>query len=166
MTTLIDELGLARANLLASFAGLDEASLDRKALVGEWSVKNVLAHIVGWEVWVIEMLQTRLAGAEPREHLGTATADEHAFNAAQVAEREELTPDEQLMELERTRDELLALLRGLDPARLENPQPWPGARSSIAALLRSSLIQHDQEHAAYLRAALDERDTAFDGGNR
>ncbi|HEU4322998.1 MAG TPA: DinB family protein [Roseiflexaceae bacterium] len=156
MTTLIDELDAARADLLASFAGLDETALDRKGLVGEWSVKNVLAHIVGWEVWVIEMLQTRLAGGDLPDHLRAAAADEHAFNAAQVAEREELTPDEQLMELERTRDELLALLRGLDPARLDDPRPWPSARSSVADYLRASLIHHDQEHAAYLRAALDE----------
>ncbi|GAB4216794.1 MAG: hypothetical protein OHK0022_58340 [Roseiflexaceae bacterium] len=156
MTTLIDELDAARAALLASIAGLDEAALDRKGLVGEWSAKNVLAHIAGWEVWVIEMLQTRLEGGELPDHLRAAAADEHAFNAAQVAEREELTPDEQLMELERTREELLALLRGLDPARLEDPKPWPSAKSSIAAYLRASLIQHDQEHAAYLRAALED----------
>ncbi len=156
MTTLIDELEAARADLLACFADLDEAALERKGLVGEWSVKNVLAHIVGWEVWVIEMLQARLAGGALPDHLRAAAADEHAFNAAQVAEREELMPDEQLMELERTREELLVLLRGLDPARLEDPLPWPGARSSVADYLRTSLIQHDQEHTAYLRAALDD----------
>lgn len=51
-------------------------------------------------------------------------ADQAHFNAEEVAEREELTPDEQLMELERTRDELLAFVRGLAPATLARRQLW------------------------------------------
>jgi hypothetical protein len=42
----------------------------------------------------------------------------------EVVEREELTPDEQLMELERTRAELLSYLGGLDAAALARTRPW------------------------------------------
>jgi hypothetical protein len=40
------------AEQIGAIAGLDEAALDRKGVVSEWSVKNVLAHIApgrnGW----------------------------------------------------------------------------------------------------------------------
>ena len=52
MTTLSDalaEFGHTRAELLAAIGGLDEAALDRKGVIGEWSIKNVLAHIAAWE---------------------------------------------------------------------------------------------------------------------
>lgn len=154
MITVFEELAQARAELLALLAGQDEAALERKGLAGDWSAKNVLAHLVAWEVWVVEMLQARLGGAALPEHLRAASADADAYNAAQVAEREELTPDEQLMELERTRVELLALLRTLEPARFETPEPWPGARHSLSDYLRLILVQHEREHAAALRATL------------
>lgn len=154
MTTVFEELAAARAELLAALASQDEAALERTDPAGGWSAKNVLAHLAGWESWVVEMLQARLGGAELPAHLRAAAADEDAYNAAQVAEREELTPDEQLMELERTRAELLALLRALEPARLDAPEPWPGARHSLGDYLRRALVQHEREHAAALRAAL------------
>ena len=69
MTTLSDalaELGRTRAELLAAISGLDEAALDRKGVIGEWSIKNVLAHIAAWEAWVVEALPARMAtGATP-----------------------------------------------------------------------------------------------------
>ena len=152
--TVIEELTQVRAELLALVAGLDEAMLDRGGLLGDWSVKNLLAHMAAWESWVVEMVQVRLSGAELPAHLRAATADEDAYNAAQVAEREELTPDEQLMELERTRAELLALLGRLGPALLDAPEPRPGAPQSLSDNLRASLIRHDREHTAALRSAL------------
>jgi uncharacterized protein (TIGR03083 family) len=155
--TVIEELTEARAELLAAVAGMDEAALDRGSLLGGWSVKNLLAHMAAWESWVVEMIQARLSSAELPAHLRAATADEDAYNAAQVAEREELTPDEQLMELERNRAELLALLDRLGPALLDAPEPWPGAQQSLSAYLRGSLVRHEREHTAALRSALQGR---------
>ena len=48
--------------------GLDEAALDRKGVIGDWSIKNVLAHIAAWEAWVVEALPTRMTtGATPED---------------------------------------------------------------------------------------------------
>ena len=127
MTTLSDalaELSRTRAELLDAISGLDEAALDRKGVVGDWSIKNVLAHIAAWEAWVVQALPARMATGTTPEHFKQRAEDEDRFNAEEVAEREELTPDEQLMELERTRAELLAYVRGLDAATLARAQPW------------------------------------------
>src|SRR5436309_1383220 len=119
MTTLSDvlaALGSTRTELLAAIGGLDEAALDRAGVVGDWSIKNVLAHIAAWEAWVVETLSVRMTTGTTPQDFRQRAADEDRFNAEEVAEREELTPDEQLMELERTRAELLAYLGGLDGA--------------------------------------------------
>src|SRR5829696_799009 len=127
MTTLSDalaELGRTRAELLAAISGLDEAALDRTGVIGNWSIKNVLAHIAAWEAWVVEALPARMTTGTTPEDFKQRAQDEDRFNAEEVAEREELTPDEQLMELERTRAELLAYLSSLDTAALERANPW------------------------------------------
>ena len=79
--------------------------------------------------------------------------DEDRFNAEEVAEREELTPDEQLMELERTRAELLAYLRGLDAAALARTQPWDTWAGTLPEYLLEALRDHEAEHVEMLRAA-------------
>ena len=158
MTTLSEALAAlhhTRAELLAVIDGLDEAALDRKGAVGAWSVKNVLAHIVAWEAWVVGALPARMgAGTTPADFL-QRVADEDRFNAEEVAEREELTPDEQLMELERTRAELLAYLGSLDPAALGRKQPWDTWAGTLPEYLLEALRDHEAEHVEALRAVAD-----------
>ena len=157
MITLSDalaELGRTRAELLAAIGGLDEAALDRKGVVGDWSIKNVLAHIAAWEAWVVQALPARMTTGTTPEDFRQRAEDEDRFNAEEVAEREELTPDEQLMELERTRAELLAYLRGLDAAALARQQPWDTWAGTLPEYLLEALRDHEAEHVEALRAAV------------
>ena len=156
MDTLNDalaELGRTRAELLAAISGLDEVALDRKGVIGDWSIKNVLAHIAAWEAWVVEALPTRMTTGATPEDFRQRAADEDRFNAEEVAEREELTPDEQLMELERTRAELLAYVRGLDAVVLARTQPWDTWEGTLPEYLLEALRDHEAEHVEVLRAA-------------
>ena len=57
------------------------------------------------------------------------------------------------MELERTRAELLAYLRGLDAAALERKHPWDTWEGSLPEYLLEALRDHEAEHMAALRAA-------------
>jgi hypothetical protein len=146
-------LGSTRAELLAAIGGLGEAALDRKGVIGDWSIKNVLAHIAAWEAWVVEVLPERMTTGTTPQGFRQRAEDEDRFNAEEVAEREELTPDEQLMELERTRAELLAYLHGLDAAALERKQPWDTWEGTLPEYLLEALRDHEAEHVEALRAA-------------
>src|SRR5215471_2397386 len=99
---ILEELARTRAALLDAIEGLDESTLDRRSVVGEWSIKNVLAHIAAWEAWVVQALPVRLTTGKTPGDFYTRIQDEDRFNAEEVDEREELTPSEQLIELERT----------------------------------------------------------------
>lgn len=154
LASAIDQLDATRTELLSLLAGLDEAALDRKGLVGDWSVKNVLAHLAAWEDWVVQALPPRIAtGTTPGEFRERA-ANEDRFNQAEVAEREELAPDEQLMELERVRAELLAFVRQLGPAAVARTQPWDTWPGTLPEYLLAALHDHEAEHIVALRAAL------------
>lgn len=159
MTTLHDALAAlahTRAELLTAISGLGEAVLDRKGVVGDWSVKNVLAHIAAWEAWVAQALPARMTTSVTPEDFRQRAEDEERFNAEEVAEREELTPDEQLMELERTRAELLAYLHGLDATVLARTQPWDTWEGTLPEYLLKALCDHEAEHVEVLRAAVAE----------
>jgi hypothetical protein len=143
-----------RADLLDTIGGLDEDRQDRKGLVGEWSIKNVLAHLAAWEAWVVQALPERVATGTTSAAFRERAENEDRFNYEEVAEREELTPREQLMELERTREELLAYLRGLDDQTLGRHNPWDTWQGTIPEYLVSSLRDHEAEHVEELRKAL------------
>jgi hypothetical protein len=157
MTTLdeaLEALDRTRADLTDITGPLDEATLNRKGVVGEWSVKNVLAHLAAWEAWVVQALPVRVATGTTPEDFRARAADEDRFNAEEVAEREELTPHEQLMELERTREALLGYVRGLDQATLERRNLWDTWPGTIAEYLLAALRDHEAEHVEELRKAL------------
>ena len=157
MSSVFDQLAGIRAELLDAIAGLDEAALDRKGIVGAWSIKNVLAHIAAWEAWVVQALPARLADGRTPEHLRARLVDEDASNAEEVAEREELTPGEQLMELERTREALLDYLRSLDSATLvERRGLWEDWDGTLSEYVLAALGDHEQEHITELRAAVQQ----------
>jgi hypothetical protein len=155
MDDILEELSRTRAALLDTIAGLDEGALERKGVIGDWSIKNALAHIAAWEAWVVQALPARLASGETPAELRARIEDEDRYNAEEVGEREELTAAEQLMELERTRAALLDELRGLDAATWERRGPWSTWQGTLAEHLRASIIEHEQEHIGDLRGAAE-----------
>lgn len=154
MGSELEQLEHIRAELLRTIGGLDDAALDRKGVVGEWSVKNVLAHLAAWEDWVAKALPARLATGETPADMRARTEDEDRYNALEIGEREKLSPDEQLAELARIRAGLVGYVGSLDEATMRMEQPWIGWDGTIGAYLLEALGQHEQEHIDELRAAL------------
>jgi len=101
-----------------------------------WGVREVLAHIVGWEVEATQRLPQLMAGAPARDY----SAD--AFNVAAVAAYEGQPLHEVRDSLERAYACLLNLLDGLDEAAF--------APGGVAEEWVSALTRHSHEHARAL----------------
>lgn len=161
MTDLFASLDQGRAALLAAIKDLPDDVLERKGVVGAWSIKNVLGHLVAWESAVTEFLPERVAtGARPAI-FAVIGDDEDGWNARDVAAREHLTPREQLEEFERSRQALLQTLRTLGEEVLKREHPWEGWDGTVAAYVLDSVGGHEDEHretvlagVRQLRAAL------------
>jgi uncharacterized damage-inducible protein DinB len=50
------DLDDAREKVVQSFAVLDDAMLDEPGVVGEWSVRQTIAHLLAWDAWEIQAL--------------------------------------------------------------------------------------------------------------
>ncbi|HET7093622.1 MAG TPA: maleylpyruvate isomerase N-terminal domain-containing protein, partial [Thermomicrobiales bacterium] len=64
-TQLLKRLDAAWQAFLTSYAGLPVARLTEPGVVGDWSVKDVIAHVTTWEEEALTHLPTILAGGEP-----------------------------------------------------------------------------------------------------
>src|SRR6266851_4694999 len=76
----LTKLDLAWTGLEASCAGLSEAQLSEPGVSGDWSAKDVLAHVSTWEGEALKYLPLILAGRRPPRY-STQYGGIDAFNA-------------------------------------------------------------------------------------
>ncbi len=92
----------------ASYAGLSDAEMVTPGVAGDWSVKDVLAHVAIWEGESLRHLPAVAEGLRPPRYGGI-----DAFNEREVAATRHLTLAEVRYGLGRIHDQLLRYLSGV-----------------------------------------------------
>jgi uncharacterized damage-inducible protein DinB len=126
----------SRAAVLAAFAHITEAELDRRPADGEWSAWEIAYHLLDIERWYIAKLCE--ATAPPR----LAGAPDRTAALARL-----------LAVWARLREETLALARAVPPERLDQAGLLSGVPDWTPRRLLRAIVTHDHEHAAQVRAA-------------
>jgi hypothetical protein len=147
--TVLVRQDAARADLLTAIAGLDEATMASLPVVGNWTIKEVLAHIAGWAVWDLAAIRQVQAGEQPDF---AALQDVTSFNARHVEERRNWTVTEILDEMDATRTALEELLMAIPEEDIFRVGQFRGPHwENLAGWLRVAR-EHEEEHAVQLRA--------------
>jgi hypothetical protein len=151
----------ARESLLTSIDGMDERSLTEMTVFGDWTVKDILGHIVSWgDELRSEITEILIDPAPCYDYVISSEGDYEAWNRDQVAGKKSALLREMLAELDRDCEETAKLIGRLAPIELtrQGVVPWriegltPPAEvtsdtpMSVAALLEIH-IQHIEEHA-------------------
>ena len=111
---LIQRLDGAREKMQAALDGADV----QREVCPNWTIKQVLAHITGWDEVCIPWLRAHAKGESP----GTPTARGiDAFNAKSVAAREALSYDQVLQEWESVREGFKVALGEVPSEKFDEP---------------------------------------------
>lgn len=148
---LISQLQNARAEMLSHLNEVDQ----NRHIYPLWTIREILAHLTGWDDAVIASLSAHIAGREP----GTPAARGiDAYNASTVATREGLDYDHIYREYIHTRNALIELVNNMPPEKATQRfvVPW-GGEGDLAGLLKI-FIEHEIEHAEDVRKII--RDAA------
>jgi Protein of unknown function (DUF1706) len=129
--------GLKRA-----LAGLDDEAM-RRPWLGAWGVREILAHIAGWQREMTPVLE-RLARGERPIPEGVSYEDFDGWNARHVAARRGLTVDGIRAELETTHREFLAAARAVPESRF-------GPDKTATRIVDLNGPHHYREHAGQIR---------------
>ena len=130
-------------DLLAAYAGLSEAEMTAPGVVGNWSVKDLIAHLSAWEKESLKHVPAILAGRRtPRYSAVYGGID--VFNATSVARDRDLPLTEVLGRRDRTHRRLLALI-----ARL--PDEALAGETRVRRRLRLDTYGHYPRHAGAIR---------------
>ena len=154
MASIFDEIRNERAALLETVSALHAVALERPGVVGTWSVKDVLAHIAGWQGWMLRALPARLDGRDLPDDLRVTDDNTDEWNRRFVEERHARPPDRVLEELADGIRMLMAFAANLGATRLAASDPWPGRTGSVADYLREHIVNHDREHREQIERAL------------
>ena len=144
---IIAELIEARACILAAASALPGERQD-EVFLGVWSVKDLLAHLVGWDFANLEATKAILAGELP-DFYAHYDRDWQAFNARLVAEYKRDDFADLLSSMEDSHQELVNFLKTVpaDEFAKDRGVRFKGYKVTIARTLQADIDDVKTHHA-------------------
>jgi hypothetical protein len=103
---LMRQLEKTWAAFKEAYAGLTEAEMIEPGVTGDWSAKDILAHVTTWEQEALKVLPVILKGGRPPRYSVTYGGID-AFNAMMAEQKRGRSLAEILKELDETHNRLL-----------------------------------------------------------
>ena len=151
-TDIKENLAAERQALLGFIENLSDDDWTRPTINDPWTVRDVLAHLVGSEVSQHGLIQMWLDGNTTMN----PEFDIDRWNVGQLRRRQGRSVPQLLDDLAVTRQETLKLLDGLSEEELDiiGEHPFSGAGTSIEQVIRG-LYHHERLHLGDIRLALE-----------
>ena len=119
---LLKKLEDAWAEIKESYAGLSDTQLLEPGVMGEWSVKDMLAHVTTWEEEALKYLPLILSGGKPPRYTRFGGID--GFNAQMAEQKREMALPDVLRQLEETHRRLLDYLHSVPDEHFTRETPF------------------------------------------
>ena len=153
---LLEAIRAERAALEEMLAGLSPERMLEPGVEGEWSVKDILAHIVAWEGWMIRWTGQLQNGESPLDPTPAETWDDvDRMNAENHERNRERILDDVRADFRRSYADACALVESLPEEALqqEHPDTWPHGHlwQGVAA----NTCWHYREHVDSIRAYIE-----------
>ncbi len=136
---LLRRLDAARGGLEKLLPGIDPG----KEIYPGWTIRQLLAHITGWDDATIASLRAHLAGKQPATPADRGIDE---YNKGTVSTREDLDLDHVLKEFRQTRQELRQLLLDMPEETFTSMLVVPWGESSTVTKLIQVFVGHEEEH--------------------
>lgn len=157
--TLTDALSAMKAQRVRTMRVLEAIDAEEYLIpsaFGKWSLRDVVAHLIGWERLSVERNELIKQGIEP-EAISCDDADE--INAKFVREIGAQAKDPLLKLFQDTRDDLVASLRSLSEEQYTKDV---GRLPSVQKRIAGCTFEHEAEHIAKVEAWVTERSEELD----
>ena len=145
---LLGRLDRAWAALKESYAGLPDPRLTEPGVTGDWSVKDILAHVTTWEAEALRHLPLIIAGGRPPRYVSYGGID--AFNAKMTEEKRAYSLSEVLRQLEATHGHLIDFVG-------RTPEALFSRETRFRRRLRLDTYSHYPQHAEAIRKWREQR---------
>ena len=131
-----------------SFSGLSETQLLIPGVSGNWSVKDILAHVTTWEEEALKYAPTILKGERPPRY-SVMYGGIDAFNARVTEQKRDLEIVEVLRQMTDTHQRLVEFIEGI-------PEEQFKSETSFRRRVRLDTYSHYPKHAKAIKAWRDQ----------
>lgn len=155
---IIAYLEYGRAAFLKSFEGLSKREMTETPIYGEWAIKDVLAHIIGWDQRVINSLP--LIVQDRADEVPSVEVLDH--NQQSVAAWRDKSLAETLAEIRSTHQQILDIIASLDHIEIDMRHERKGRIITIRTYVIDVMIEHERKHAVEIEQWREDLDQAID----
>jgi hypothetical protein len=156
MNTL-DILKYGHQTFLKTLEGFPEAELNRPGACGDWSVKDLIAHLASYEHVLVDVLSGFLDGG-PTPHLTKmGSLGPLQFNDSEVDLRRDKTSGEVLAEYNNTYAQAMTLAARIpiETFRQAGTLPWYGPEYDLDDFIVYTFYGHKREHSGQIAVFRD-----------
>ena len=140
---ILTRLERAWRDFLQSYAGLSDSQLMEAGVTGDWSVRDILAHVTTWEQEALKHLPTILQGGKPPRYSVTHGGI-NAFNRIMTEQKQDLALADVRRDLEDTHRLLIRFIESVPEEQLLTETPFRHR-------LRLDTYSHYPKHAEAIR---------------
>src|SRR5487761_1783391 len=129
----LDILKYGQAQIIGELSKFPTAQRLKPGACGDWSVKDIVSHLVSHELVLAEVLSGFAGEPGPTPHLAAEKADPAKYNDAEVVEHEAMSYEAVLFALSQAHDRVIKLAAQISPEKLHEPGnlPWYGPEYSL-----------------------------------
>jgi hypothetical protein len=152
---LISQISSSRLRLQAALDAFDDPAAVEPVLADGWSIKDVMAHIAEWELYVVRRIEARARSDTP-EVWGSNEAEIDATNERLFARNKDRSLEDVERFYQEAHERLLEVIESLSEADLLDDSrredvigPW---RSPVWMHIGGNTFWHYEEHAEAVEA--------------
>lgn len=155
---LIDNLEDQRELFLDLIENLPEETLTTPGVVGQWSIKDILAHISRWEAELVKLLWQISQGQRPTSMHFTNKGTVDQVNQVWYEESASRTIARVLDDFQSVRNQTVLRIEGFSDRDLTDPKRYPvlGGRA-LWEYIEGDSFGHEIEHMADIQSWLQQK---------
>lgn len=135
---LLKRVETAWNDLREAYSGLTEQRLMIPGVMGQWSVRDILAHVTTWEEEALNYLPLILKGGRPPRYSLTYGGID-AFNALKTEEKRGLTLAEVMQSMHDIHRRLIAYIESVPESQFQGETPFRSASGSTPTAIIQSM---------------------------
>lgn len=139
-------------SFLKSIEGINPEIIDRPGACGEWSIKDILSHIVSYEELFVEVFQGQLDGGKTVLTLVKIGNDHQKFNDLGIARGKKKSFEALVSEYNKLNEKVMELAGKISPETYSKVGtiPWYGGEYALDDLIIILNYGHKKEHGAQI----------------
>jgi uncharacterized damage-inducible protein DinB len=156
---VIEYIKFGRSTLLETIEGLSLRELTQIPVYEDWTVKDILAHIIGWDQRVVHILPLivqdqadRIPGVEVQTYNRQSVAQWHGHSFAEV-----------LLAFQTTRQQIIDFIAQLDYPQIDLRHERNGRIITIRSYVIQIMVDHELQHGVEIEQWRKRREQMIDG---